>query len=144
MTQLLRIAATVLALSLHPCGAAENPILGAWRLTSFVRVQSDGAKYDQLGPHPDGYLIYSPDGRMSALFVDGDRAPPKQAPPTDAERAALYAWIVKGDVPNAEFGSLALLRAHSAAKVSEDADAATCAELVRSSRAPHGSDSLKR
>ena len=55
---------------------------------------------------------------------------------TDAERAALYAWIGKGDVPNAEFGSLALLRAHSAAKVSEDADAATCAELVRTSGLP--------
>jgi len=29
----------------------------------------------------------------------------------DAERRALYAWIVKGDVPSAELGSLALLRA---------------------------------
>jgi 60 kDa SS-A/Ro ribonucleoprotein len=55
---------------------------------------------------------------------------------TDAERAALYAWIVKGDVPGDEHASLALLRAHAAARVSEDADAETCAELVRTSGLP--------
>jgi 60 kDa SS-A/Ro ribonucleoprotein len=54
----------------------------------------------------------------------------------DAERAALYAWIVKGDVPGDEHASLALLRAHARAKASEDADVATCAELVRTSGLP--------
>ncbi len=54
----------------------------------------------------------------------------------DAERAALYAWIVKGDVPDGEHESLALLRAHATAKASEDADAATCAELVRATGLP--------
>jgi 60 kDa SS-A/Ro ribonucleoprotein len=55
---------------------------------------------------------------------------------TDAERAALYAWIVKGDVPGDEHASLALLRAHALAKASEDADAAACAQLVRASGLP--------
>ncbi|HTD34500.1 MAG TPA: TROVE domain-containing protein [Candidatus Elarobacter sp.] len=55
---------------------------------------------------------------------------------TDAERAALYAWIVKGEVPGEEAQALSLLRAHAAAKASEDADAATCAELVRTSGLP--------
>ena len=55
---------------------------------------------------------------------------------TDDERAALYAWIVKGDVPGDRHASLALLRAHATAKASEDADAATCAELVRASALP--------
>lgn len=55
---------------------------------------------------------------------------------TDAERAALYAWIVKGDVPREEFQALSLLRAHATAKASEDADAATCAELVRATGLP--------
>ena len=77
------------------CGAgagdAQEPsLVGAWRLKSFVRVLEDGSRYDQLGKRPDGYLIYSADGRMSVLFVDGDRASPKQTPPTDAERAALH------------------------------------------------------
>jgi 60 kDa SS-A/Ro ribonucleoprotein len=54
----------------------------------------------------------------------------------DAERAALYAWIVKGEVPSEEFQALSLLRAHATAKASEDADAATCAELVRATGLP--------
>jgi 60 kDa SS-A/Ro ribonucleoprotein len=54
----------------------------------------------------------------------------------DAERAALYAWIVSGTVPSDEFGALALLRAHAQAKASEDADAATCGALVRTSGLP--------
>ncbi len=48
----------------------------------------------------------------------------------DAERAALYAWIARGDVPGDEHAGLALLRAHAAAKAGADADAATCAALV--------------
>jgi 60 kDa SS-A/Ro ribonucleoprotein len=55
---------------------------------------------------------------------------------TDAERAALYAWIVKGDVPGEEFPALSLLRAHATAQASEDVDAATCAELVRATGVP--------
>jgi 60 kDa SS-A/Ro ribonucleoprotein len=54
----------------------------------------------------------------------------------DAQRAALYAWIVSDTVPEAEFDALALLRAHAQAKASEDADALTCAELVRTSGLP--------
>lgn len=55
---------------------------------------------------------------------------------TEADRAALYAWIVKGDVPGDEHASLALLRAHAAAKASEDAGAATCVELITASGLP--------
>jgi 60 kDa SS-A/Ro ribonucleoprotein len=55
---------------------------------------------------------------------------------TDAERAALYAWIVKGEVPGGESQALSLLRAHAAAKASEDADAVTCAELLRATGLP--------
>jgi hypothetical protein len=55
---------------------------------------------------------------------------------TEADRAALYAWIVNGDVPGDEHASLALLRAHAAAKASEDADAATCVELITASGLP--------
>jgi 60 kDa SS-A/Ro ribonucleoprotein len=55
---------------------------------------------------------------------------------TDAGRAALYAWIVKGEVPGEESEALSLLRAHATAKASEDADAASCAELVRATGLP--------
>jgi 60 kDa SS-A/Ro ribonucleoprotein len=55
---------------------------------------------------------------------------------TQADRAALYAWIVKGDVPGDEHASLTLLQAHATAKASEGADAATCAQLVTASGLP--------
>jgi hypothetical protein len=80
----------LLSLGLSPSRAEDRSIVGAWRLKSFVRVTADGGRYDQLGAHPDGYLIYSADGRMSVLMVDGDRPPPQHAPPDPAERAALH------------------------------------------------------
>ncbi len=79
-----------LALGFSPVRAEDRSIVGAWRLKSFVRVTADGAQYDQLGAHPDGYLLYSADGRMSVLMVDGDRPAPKHSPPDPAERAALH------------------------------------------------------
>jgi hypothetical protein len=80
----------LLSLGFSAAGAEERSIVGAWRLKSFVRVTTDGGRYDQLGAHPDGYLIYSADGRMSVLMVDGDRPAPKQSPPDRAERAVLH------------------------------------------------------
>ena len=55
---------------------------------------------------------------------------------TEADRAALYTWIVKGDVPGEEHASLALLRAHATAKAAEGADAATCVQLITASGLP--------
>jgi 60 kDa SS-A/Ro ribonucleoprotein len=56
---------------------------------------------------------------------------------TEDERAALYAWIVAGDVPGDEHASLALLRAHARAKAdATTADAEACAQLVRESGLP--------
>jgi hypothetical protein len=94
MMMRLFLAALVSLLPLSLCEAGENPLLGAWRLTSFVRVLADGGSYDQLGPRPDGYILYTSDGRMSALLVDSDRAAPKQTPPTEAERAALHGSMI--------------------------------------------------
>ena len=40
--------------------AENNPLLGTWKLKSFVReVAVTGERYDQMGAEPDGYLSYS-------------------------------------------------------------------------------------
>jgi hypothetical protein len=45
--------------------AGENPLLGTWKLKSFVReVFATGEKTNALGEHPNRYLSYSADGRM--------------------------------------------------------------------------------
>lgn len=70
--------------------AEDNPLLGTWKLKSFVReVVGTGERYNQMGAEPDGYLSYSPDGRMLAFFVSGDQPHPR-AEPTDEERIGLH------------------------------------------------------
>lgn len=74
--------------------ADDNPLLGTWRLKSFVReVAGTGEQYNQLGEHPDGYLSYSADGRMFAFFVSGDQPRPRNEP-TDEERIRLHKSMI--------------------------------------------------
>ena len=70
--------------------ADDNPLLGTWRLKSFVReVSGSGEHYNQMGEQPDGYISYAADGRMLALFVSADQPRPR-AEPTDEERIKLH------------------------------------------------------
>jgi Lipocalin-like domain len=70
--------------------AGDNPLLGTWKSISFVRLDvATGERQPALGEHPDGYLGYSSNGRMYALFVAGGRVVPSGEQPTDAERAQL-------------------------------------------------------
>ena len=87
------IAGTGIALLLSPviAFAGENPILGTWKLKSFVReVFATGEKLNQYGEHPDGYLSYSPDGRMYAIGAWEKRVKPRNADPQDEERIKLH------------------------------------------------------
>ncbi len=71
--------------------AGENPVLGTWKLKSFVReVTATGEKFNQMGEHPDGYLGYSADGRMYAVLTADNRIKPRDVNPTDEQRAKLH------------------------------------------------------
>jgi len=71
--------------------AGDNPVLGTWKLKSFVReVTATGEKIQQNGEHPNGYLSYSADGRMYAIVIADNRIRPRDANPTDAERVKLH------------------------------------------------------
>ncbi|HLX15853.1 MAG TPA: lipocalin-like domain-containing protein [Bradyrhizobium sp.] len=81
-----------LLVALGPTVAAanDNPLLGTWRLKSFVReVAGTGERYNQLGEHPDGYISYAADGRMLGFLVS-DEQPRPRAEPTDEERIRLH------------------------------------------------------
>ena len=70
--------------------AAENPILGTWKLQSLVHeATATGQRSSPFGDHPDGYLNYSPDGRMYAIGVAEDRPKPRDLVPTEEENAKL-------------------------------------------------------
>jgi hypothetical protein len=71
--------------------ADENPVLGTWKLKSWVReVTATGDKFNQMGEHPNGYLSYSADGRMYAIVTADNRIKPLEANPTDEQRAKLH------------------------------------------------------
>jgi len=70
--------------------AAENPILGTWKLQSLVHeATATGQRSSPFGDHPDGYLSYSADGRMYAIGVVEDRPKPRDLVPTDEEKVKL-------------------------------------------------------
>jgi hypothetical protein len=88
-----RAAFTALMLVLSPTIvlAGDNPVLGTWKLKSFVReVAATGEKYNQMGEHPSGYLSYSADGRMYAIGTADNRVKPLEANPTDEQRVKLH------------------------------------------------------
>ena len=74
--------------------AEENPVIGTWRLQSYVReVSATGQRYNLFGDKPDGYIGYAPDGRMYAIFVNTERTKPQETVATDEEKAKLFSTI---------------------------------------------------
>jgi hypothetical protein len=70
-------------------------VIGTWKLQSYVReVLETGQRYNQFGEDPDGYLGYSPDGRMYAIFVRHDRITPDDVVPTEEEGVKLLGTMV--------------------------------------------------
>jgi hypothetical protein len=96
MKRSLKFAVFALVLSLSPtiARAGDNPLIGTWKLKSFVRELSTGERYNQLGEHPDGYLSYSTDGRMYAIIVTDNQIRPRSEAPTDEERIALHKGMI--------------------------------------------------
>ncbi len=88
--RMLLISLWLAVLGTMSASAADNSLLGTWRLRSFVReVSGTGERYNQMGDQPDGYISYTSDGRMLAFFVSADQPRPR-AEPTDEERIKLH------------------------------------------------------
>ena len=67
-----------------------NPLLGTWKLISYVVTTEVGERSTPYGEHPHGYLSYSVDGRMQVIGTADGRIAPLGAAPTDDERLTLY------------------------------------------------------
>jgi Lipocalin-like domain len=73
----------------------DCPVLGTWKLQSYVRERlSDGHRHNQFGESPDGYIGYASDGRMYAIFTRHDRVAPRDVVPTDEEGVQLLGTMV--------------------------------------------------
>jgi hypothetical protein len=91
--QMLQVtAAAVAALGVNsPSWGAEPNVVGNWKLVSYVTEElPTGKKTALLGEHPNGYLIYTPQGRMMAVIVHETRSPPK----VDEDRINLHKYMI--------------------------------------------------
>ena len=72
---------------LAPVYAVDLAVPGAWKLLSLAREDVvSGEIIRPWGENPSGYLMYLPDGHMSAVLTAEGR---KAAAPTDEKQAAL-------------------------------------------------------
>jgi len=62
-------------------------VLGVWKLEAFdVEFQDTGERKPAFGANPNGYIIFTGEGRMMALLTAEGRSIPQ----TDAECAAAF------------------------------------------------------
>jgi len=73
-----------------PMGAAEDKCLKVHFNPTSLKISLS----NQFGEDPDGYIGYSPDNRMYAIFTRKDRIMPADAVPTDEEGVQLLGTMV--------------------------------------------------
>ena len=56
-----------------PARAAQQSVVGAWKLESFDQMGQNGVMKPRFGPNPVGYLIYTASGRVSATLAAAHR-----------------------------------------------------------------------
>ena len=66
-----------------------NPLLGTWKLKSYVVTAATGARSTPYGENPTGYLSYSVDGRMQVIGAASGRRVLAGPNPTENVRVAL-------------------------------------------------------
>jgi hypothetical protein len=58
-----------------PVGSLRQALIGAWQLVACVEADVEtGEIFLPMGPHPAGFILYTPDGYMSAQLSSPDRA----------------------------------------------------------------------
>lgn len=95
MMKAIMMGLCLLLSSSMPVFARDASLVGTWKLQQFTRETLSTGKSENLyGPHPDGYLSYSSDGRMYTLVVMDNRIVPSGTVPTDQEKIKLYGTMV--------------------------------------------------
>lgn len=75
-TLALIFAACMLSVNGSVVGAESDSLVGVWKLVSYVATDAQsGESLFPFGEHPNGYLIYTAGGRMSALLTVETRRP---------------------------------------------------------------------
>jgi hypothetical protein len=85
-------SASMLLVAANPVAADDRDRLpGVWQIVSVEReYQTSAEKEYPRGKNPTGFLIFTPDGRVTALLTNEGR----KAPTTDQDRAELFNTVV--------------------------------------------------
>ena len=74
-----------------PAQAADNTLVGTWRIVSFERENVDTKAMSKgFGGNAMGFATYTPDGRVSFMVIDAKRKAPAQTYATDDEATSMY------------------------------------------------------
>ena len=74
-----------------PSGVNTGNIHGAWQLLSYqVEVKTNGDFFTPMGDYPSGYVIFTPEGRLSFTLAAEGRQPAESM----ADRAALQSSLI--------------------------------------------------
>jgi len=91
---ILAVGLAILALPLGASAQSKDALVGTWKLVSATDTTEKGEKRDAFGSGAVGFLIYTADGRMTAMISHGGRkalsVPDYIAAPAE-ERAAAFA-----------------------------------------------------
>jgi hypothetical protein len=77
-----------------PVGSLREALIGAWQLVSCVETDVETREiFLPMGPNPVGFILYTPDGYMSAQLSSQDRADFASG---DMYRGAPEEYVVAG------------------------------------------------
>jgi hypothetical protein len=87
MKRLLISTYLMLFWALPALGGERQPLVGVWKLQTYsAEFQDTGETKAMFGANPNGYIVFTPDGRMMAILT----AEGRQTPQTDADRVAAF------------------------------------------------------
>lgn len=72
---ILAICLLLVSFPVRTHAQSADRLVGAWRLVSAKITTDKGEVRDSWGPNPEGLLMYTADGRMSAILTLGNRKP---------------------------------------------------------------------
>jgi hypothetical protein len=72
---ILAICLLLVSLPVRAHAQSADQLVGTWKLVSAKITTDKGEVRDSWGPNPEGLLMYTADGRMSAILTLGNRKP---------------------------------------------------------------------
>ena len=91
MNKIMTAISLMLGFALPSWADDREQLIGVWKLQTWnVEFQDTGERKASHGTHPNGFVIFAPEGRMMAVLTAEGREVPKP----DAERAAAFKSMV--------------------------------------------------